>query len=123
MQGCFARAFVCRPYNDAILIFSWSRQPGSPFHCSSASSTDPQTRRHLLQPLPGPKCGFEKAFPPSDANNVHFAVQKTSSPGKAIGVLGRHIVEDPEDGYMFRRRFEEGSKVHRNFGGVAWFQA
>lgn len=43
---------------------------------------------------------MDRFLPPNDTTTFNFAVEELAVPGKAIGVLGCHIVEPPEVGYM-----------------------
>ncbi|KIY01026.1 uncharacterized protein Z520_03692 [Fonsecaea multimorphosa CBS 102226] len=45
---------------------------------------------------------MNRFLPPNDATTFNFAIEELASPGKAIGVLGCHIAEPPECGYMLR---------------------
>ncbi|EXJ66833.1 uncharacterized protein A1O5_10028 [Cladophialophora psammophila CBS 110553] len=48
---------------------------------------------------------MNRYLPPNDATTFNFAIEERASPGKAIGVLGCHISEPPECGYMLRTEF------------------
>ncbi|KIW32345.1 uncharacterized protein PV07_03899 [Cladophialophora immunda] len=45
---------------------------------------------------------MNRFLPPNDATTFNFAIEELASPGKPIGVLGCHIAEPPECGYMLR---------------------
>ena len=40
---------------------------------------------------------------PNDATTFNFAVEELGAPGKAVGVVGCHILEPPECGYMLKK--------------------
>ncbi|KIW95554.1 uncharacterized protein Z519_04139 [Cladophialophora bantiana CBS 173.52] len=48
---------------------------------------------------------MNRYLPPNDATTFNFAIEERAGPGKAIGVLGCHISEPPECGYMLRTEF------------------
>jgi len=46
---------------------------------------------------------MDRYLPPNDATTFNFAVEELAIHGKAIGVLGCHIAEPPEVGYMLNQ--------------------
>ncbi|KIV84452.1 hypothetical protein PV11_00228 [Exophiala sideris] len=64
---------------------------------------------------------MNRFLPPNDATTFNFAVEELSSPGKAIGVLGCHIPEPPEVGYMFVE--EVWGRGYATEALQAWLQA
>ena len=48
---------------------------------------------------------MNRSLPPNDAVTFNFAVEELSDPGRVIGVLGCHLCEPPECGYMFRTEY------------------
>jgi RimJ/RimL family protein N-acetyltransferase len=48
---------------------------------------------------------MNRSLPPNDATTFNFAIEELSRPGTVIGVLGCHISEPPECGYMFRTEY------------------
>ncbi len=64
---------------------------------------------------------MNRFLPPNDATTFNFAVEERSLPGKAIGVMGCHIVEPPEVGYMFVK--EAWGKGYATEAFQGWLQA
>ncbi|KIX02431.1 uncharacterized protein Z518_08372 [Rhinocladiella mackenziei CBS 650.93] len=64
---------------------------------------------------------MHRFLPPNDATTFNFAVEELSAPGKAIGVVGCHISEPPECGYMLRE--EMWGKGYATEALQRWLQA
>jgi len=64
---------------------------------------------------------MDRYLPPNDATTFNFAVEELAVPGKAIGVLGCHIAEPPEVGYMLNQ--EAWGKGYATEALQRWLQA
>jgi len=64
---------------------------------------------------------MNRFLPPNDATTFNFAVEELSSAGKPIGVVGCHIAEPPEVGYMFVR--EVWGRGYATEALQAWLRA
>ncbi|EXJ80726.1 hypothetical protein A1O3_07010 [Capronia epimyces CBS 606.96] len=64
---------------------------------------------------------MNRFLPPNDAITFNYAVEELTSPGKVIGVLGCHILDPPELGYMFRK--ESWGKGYAFEALQRWLQA
>ncbi|KIW20281.1 hypothetical protein PV08_00856 [Exophiala spinifera] len=64
---------------------------------------------------------LNRFLPPNDATTFNFAVEELSVPGKVIGVMGCHIAEPPEVGYMFVK--EAWGMGYATEAVQAWLQA
>lgn len=64
---------------------------------------------------------MNRFLPPNDATTFNFAIEDRSAPGKVIGVLGCHISEPPECGYMLMQ--ESWGKGYATEALRRWLQA
>ncbi|ETI22638.1 hypothetical protein G647_06714 [Cladophialophora carrionii CBS 160.54] len=64
---------------------------------------------------------MNRSLPPNDATTFNFAIEELSNPGTVIGVLGCHISEPPECGYMFRTEY--WGKGYATEAFKRWLQA